>query len=239
MTAFSYGLKHYELDLFRPDVDFTNRQFRDLYWFQLQQEMNPDWRVSLSYILNRSWGYVGDPYVLAYQLGTPTGERLPYSRTSNQISFDATRDLGGDRWVELSTEYLSDSWGRTGLTFAINYQQPFFDGRLSLRVRSHNRNKASFYYNDAPLGVPELTRDPENSSFEENVLGVTLSWPILDNWLSESVASVNFSVDYRRRNHSDLTNPDQCSVGAGGDLSRCTLVKIENTSGQIYFNLAY
>ena len=148
--------------------------------------------VRVNYSINRSSGYLNDPYKLlsvvqgrsSPQPGEPVDylyESRPGSHTKQALYAQVRRYLGGHT-VDLSYRYFWSSWGITSNTVDLYYRLPLGgDHALQPHLRYYRQTAADFYHTYLVDGnvVPEFaSADYRLAPFHAITVGLQYIFPV-------------------------------------------------------------
>jgi Protein of unknown function (DUF3570) len=171
------------------------------------QVLTRNWIAQLNFSMDRSGGYLNDPYKILSQVdanGVTTGylyENRPGSRTQRSVWLGNKVALGSSV-LDLSLRYGSDNWGIHSRTIEAHYRLPIGGSMyLEPHLRWYRQDAADFYrlyLTGADLPATDMSADPRLGAFTAKTIGLKLGIP-LDNGTELGVRLEGYQQDPKDR----------------------------------------
>ncbi len=230
-------------DSFEETIDRQN------YRFGLSQILTKNLIMGFNYENINDEGFLNNPYrnyrFLTNPLDASQGYQLsqevyPSTRTSDAASLRLAYYLPYRAAIKAEYRYFTDDWGIEAKTYQLNYTHPIGEHWvIDLKYRTYEQTQADFYGDLFLFSSQDekdyRARDKELSDFDNNTIGIGVSYffPTFTKYIEKSKVSLQW--DYIDFNYNNFTNLDDEGAAIGEE----ELYNFDANVIKFYFSIWY
>ncbi len=229
LTTVTLGYAYGDDDVFsNVDPGFKRAAEHRNYHVSLTQVLTKDLLLSLNYDAITDEGYLQNPYrrvrvqndsldpSAGWNFNTP--EIYPDTRTSNAFSANFMYYLPYRAVIKAGYRYYTDDWDIKSHNAEIGYIHPLWNRWIvEFNYRYYQQTEADFYSDLFQFANQQnfMGRDKELSKFNDNTLGVTLSYDVFEHgWGYVDKATLNFTYSRIWFDYDNYTDARQANPSA-------------------------